>query len=198
MFRTRVCFAVALTFTLAACDAGTDVAGPDLPAAKVSELAGSGVNGTSTGGGHLLVSGFLDVEFSMSAVQTSPDGSATGRAHHSVEFQGELVEFHTQVTCVTFDEENGRAWIGGVITENNSTHPFWTSDRNEVGDDIWFRVVDYGEGETAAQPDRSTFVGFEGDAGIITSPEYCDVQPWPADDARTSPVTEGDIQVRVR
>ena len=71
------------------------------------------------------------------------------------------------------------------------------TDNNEVGDDIWFRVVDYGEGQDA-QADRSTFVGFEGNAGIITSREYCDAQIWPEGDARTGPVTDGDIQVRVR
>ncbi len=58
--------------------------------------------------------------------------------------------------------------------------------------------MDYGEGENATQPDRSTFVGFEGNAGIITSAEYCEEQIWPAGDERTNPVTEGDIQVRVR
>ncbi|NIU75387.1 MAG: hypothetical protein GWN71_17950, partial [Gammaproteobacteria bacterium] len=49
--------------------------------------------------------------------------------------------------------------------------PGFQEDVHQPGRDIWFRVVDYGEGENATQPDRSTFVGFEGDAGIITSAE---------------------------
>jgi hypothetical protein len=44
--------------------------------------------------------------------------------------------------------------------------------------------------------DRTTFMGFEGGGGIITSEEYCDLQIWPDENARTSPVTQGDIQVR--
>lgn len=164
--------------------------------ADVGPSTQSGIQASATGGGHFTIAGVLDVQFSMSAVQTSPDGSATGRARHSIDFEGELVEFHTRVTCVTFDAGTGRAWIGGVITRNNSTHPAFLSDVHEVGDDIWFRVVDYGEGEGAGQPDRSTFVGFEGSAGIITSEEYCETRPWPEGDARTNPVTEGNIQVR--
>ena len=67
---------------------------------------------------------------------------------------------------------------------------------HQPGADIWFRVADYGEGNQALQADRSTFVGFEGSAGIITSDEYCTTQPWPAGDAGTNPVTAGNLQVR--
>jgi hypothetical protein len=93
------------------------------------------------------------------------------------------------------DAVNRRAWIGGVITKNLSEHPSFQAPRNEPGRDIWFRVLDSGEG-AGADPDRTTFVGFEGDAGIITSAEYCAVQPWPDGNARTWPVTAGNIQVR--
>jgi len=181
----------ALLLTLAGCDEASEPLAPDYAVA-------GGVQGSATGGGFFTVGGALEVQFSMSAIQLSADGAARGRAHHSVEFEGDLVEFHTEVTCVPFDEENGRAWIGGTITQNNSNHPFWTTGNNDVGDAIWWRVVDYGEGGNAPEADRSTFVGFEGNAGIITSREYCDAQIWPEGDARTSPVTEGEIQVRVR
>ena len=154
---------------------------------------GAGVIASTTGGGHYLVAGFLDVKFSLSANQR-PDGSAYGHFRHEVTFQGLPVAFAGTVTCVTVDPEAGRAWIGGIITENNSEHPAFTGEANEPGKDIWFRVLDSGEGQ--AEPDRSTFVGFEGNAGIITSQEYCDLQIWPDDNARTSPVTQGDIQVR--
>jgi len=183
---------LALVFTITACDDAAEPLAPDYA------RAGAGVQASTTGGGVFSVGSALDVQFSMSAVQLDADGAATGGAHHSVDFQGELVEFHTEVTCATFDEDTGRAWIGGVITQNNSTHPFWTTDNNEVGDAIWWRVVDYGEGGNALQADRSTFVGFAGNAGLITSEEYCEAQIWPEGDARTSPLTSGNIQVRVR
>ena len=153
-----------------------------------------GVTASATGGGHLLVGGALDVTFSFSANQKL-DGSANGRFHHSVELQGQLIEFHGEVTCVSVDAEEGRAWIGGVITRNNSEHPDFTTERTQPGMDIWLRVLDSGEGGNT-EDDRSTFVGFEGDAGIITSLEYCAVQPWPDNNERTSPVVQGNIQVR--
>ncbi|HET6604836.1 MAG TPA: hypothetical protein VFG21_11640 [Xanthomonadaceae bacterium] len=154
---------------------------------------GSRVVASSTGGGHFLVGGALDVTFAFSANQHA-DGGASGHSRHTVELQGLAVDFSSQVICVSVDAAAGRAWIGAVITENRSEHPAFTGERNQPGRDLWFRVLDSGEGQ--AEPDRSTFVGFEGDAGIITSEEYCDVQPWPDDNARTSPVTQGNIQTR--
>lgn len=157
---------------------------------------GAGVVASATGGGHYVI-GFvgdpLDVKFSMSANQRD-DGSASGHFRHEVIFGGLLVDFSGVVSCVSVDSEAGRAWIGGIVTKNRSEHPAFTEERHEPGRDIWFRVLDSGEGQ--AEPDRSTFTGFEGDAGIITSQEYCDLQIWPDDNARTSPVTQGDIQVR--
>ena len=70
----------------------------------------------------------------------------------------------------------------------------YSTERTQPGRDVWFRVLDSGEGQS--EPDRTTFLGFEGDADIITSQEYCDLAIWPDDNARTSPVTEGNIQVR--
>lgn len=155
---------------------------------------GGGVVGSTTGGGGYALIGSLPASFSFNAIAHS-NGSAMGRFSHSVEFQGQLIEFDGRVTCVTFDAENNRAWIGGVVTANNSEHPSFLEERHQVGADIWFRVVDYGEGANAL-PDRSTFVGFEGDAGFDTSQEYCDAQPWPEEDARTWPVDRGNLQVR--
>jgi hypothetical protein len=56
-------------------------------------------------------------------------------------------------------------------------------------------VLDSGEG-SAATADRTSLFGFTGAAGIQTSPEYCAAQLWPDDNARTHPVTNGNIQVR--
>lgn len=153
---------------------------------------GAGVVASATGGGHLLI-GVLDVTFAFSAVQ-KVDGSAHGKFRHSVVLSDQLVEFYGDVSCVSVDSENGRAWIGGIIRRNNSEHPSFTTERTQPGRDIWFRVLDLPEG--GGDADRSTFVGFEGDADIITSLEYCAVKPWPDDNLRTSPVMQGNIQVR--
>ncbi len=154
----------------------------------------NGVVASATGGGHFLVAGSLDVTFSLSAKQKL-NGVANGQFRYSVVLSGQLVEFHGEVICLTVDSANGRAWIGGVVTQNNSEHPSFTNEINEPGRDVWFRVLDSGEGG-AADMDRSTFLGFEGGGGIITSEEYCEAAIWPDDNERTSPVTQGNIQVR--
>lgn len=170
---------------------------PASPPAADASHADAGVLAALTGGGQTRGSGLV-ITFSLTNVQKAADGTASGQFRFSVVFQGELVEFHGRTTCLTVDPENDRAWVGGVITQNNSTHSFFTQDINEPGRDIWFRAVDYGEGANAAQVDRTTFVGFEGNAGIETSREYCDLQIWPEGDARTNPVTQGNLQLHVR
>jgi hypothetical protein len=146
------------------------------------------------GGGVYRFANTSDVRFNFNAVATG--GGFAGQLFQSFEFGGLLIEFRGRVTCVSVDSVNRRAWIGGVVTENNSTHPQFTTARTQVGRDIWFRVVDYGEGSGAPQPDRSTIPGFEGDRGIITSAEYCATQPWVDGDVATHPLIKGNIQVR--
>ena len=156
---------------------------------------GSPITAKSTGEGVYQLLGTLPASFRFNALQFA-GGRATGTFAHSVVFQGQLVEFTGSVTCVTTDATSHRAWVGGVITSNASTHPSFQQPRHQVGHDIWFRVVDYGEG-AGAPADRTTFVGFEGDAGFATSAAYCAGQPWaePPPDDRTWAVSEGNIQV---
>ena len=96
-------------------------------------------------------------------------------------------------TASDLDRPRRRAWIGGVITKNRSTHPSFMTTRHQVGHDIWFRVVDYGSIHSTVS-DRTTFVGFEGDAGFPTSQSYCDGMPWPDNDERTWEV-DGFVKV---
>lgn len=147
----------------------------------------------ATGSGDYALLGTTPTSFSFAAL-AHENGNVSGDLRVATVFQGFAIEFEGRVTCVTQDPLNHRAWIGGVITSNTSAHPSFTTPRTQPGQDIWFRVVDYGEGN-GAPADRSTFVGFAGDAEIATSAEYCAVQPWPAEDARTWAVTAGNIQV---
>lgn len=149
---------------------------------------------STTGSGDIVVLGSMPGSFTYEALTAGP-GGAKGSLHFVLLFQGQHVEFEGDVTCVTFDAATNRAWVGGVITANRSVHPSYTTARTQVGHDIWFRVVDYGEGSTAPD-DRTTFVGFEGDRDIPTSAAYCALQPWVAGDASTWPVVEGNLQVR--
>lgn len=161
-----------------------------LLALTVMAPAGAATGPTATGGGHVLFAGEVDLAFSFSAIQLS-DGGATGSFHHSFVFDGFPINYWGQVTCLSVDASEGRAWIGGVLTKVTSTHP----DVVELpGDDAWFRVLDTGPA-SADDDDRSTFMGFAGSAGIDTSEQYCAEQPWPDDNARTHPVVSGNVTV---
>ncbi len=149
----------------------------------------------TVGSGNYLIADTFDVNFSTLAIAT-PRGFVFGRFRQSLMFQDLLIDFKGEVICLAVDSENGRAWVGAVVTENNSEHPSFTTEIHQPGKDVWFRVLDTGPGSN--EPDRSTFMGFEGAGGIITSLEYCDAQIWPNDppNDRTNPVTRGNILVK--
>jgi len=144
-----------------------------------------GASAIVTGGGSFLFAGTIPMQFGFAAVQHE-DGSASGSFHHSYSDDVGSYQFFGTVTCLAFDEGTGRAWIGGVLTDvitNDPEFPFGP------GDDAWFRVLDGPDG------DRSTAMGF---VGVIPSSEaYCDMQIWPAGNARTHPVTNGQITLHV-
>ena len=166
---------VSLGFALAGCQT------PVSPASKGSASAGggsgaeAGVEIRAAGGGHYTIPGGIDLEVAFSALLL-PNGRAEGNFHHRGVAEGLLIDFTGQVTCLAVDSVNHRAWIGGVITQNRSTHPQFTTTVHQVGHDIWFRVQDNGPGGVEAPPDVTTIVGFE---GVIPSSEaYCTTRPW--------------------
>jgi hypothetical protein len=161
--------------------------------ARLSVAGENGVVLNSSGGGHYFLQNAFDVQFAYTAKQRA-DGTVQGEFHESLLLNGETVAFRGDVICMAVDAVNHRAWIGAVITENTSTHPDFQQWYHQPGEDVWFRVVDYGEGSDTP-PDRKTFMGFENTPGIPTSEVYCQLQIWPADDARTWPVT-GNVQVK--
>src|SRR5687768_16844725 len=129
--------------------------------ASIAILAGTvsasdGVIAAATGGGHFLFSGFLDVQFGFSAV-TKADGSAQGSFHQSYTLNGLTTSYWGTVTCLSVDTVQQRAWIGGVVTKVQSDDPA----ARLVGEDVWFRVVDYDDDDPDQDPaDRSTVFGF--------------------------------------
>lgn len=195
MFSNKYLLAVA-AIALVACE-GSKPTGPEAQADENLQvrLAAKGIDAAASGGGKaLLPAGFSALSFSFGA-NGFADGRATGTFRQLYESAGGTVDFEGEVTCVSVDAELGRAWIGGVITRNSSTNPAVQGAIHQVGRDVWFRVVDNGEGANAA-PDRTTVFGFEGAAGFLTSAAYCAGRPWAANDANTWEVTNGNIQVR--
>lgn len=174
---------------LVACEASAPTQATDLASRAA---ASQGVVAHTSGGGQAqLPAGFSLLSFAFNA-KVKANGDASGQFHQVYESASGTVDFHGTVTCVSFDAANGRAWIGGVITKNNSTNPAVMAEKHQVGHDIWFRVVDNGEGQSPE--DRTTVFGFEG--AVATSAEYCANKAWTANDANTWAAINGNIQVR--
>jgi hypothetical protein len=143
----------------------------------------AGTGAKVTGGGSFLFGGSIPMQFGVSAI-TLPDGSTTGAFHHSYSDDVASYQFFGTVTCLAVDEATGRAWIGGVLSKVITDDP---DVGLAPGDDAWFRVLDRPDG------DRSTAMGFVG--AIPSSEAYCSEMPWPDDNARTHPVTSGQVTV---
>jgi hypothetical protein len=182
---------LAAALVLAGCDTQHDpVGGPSFGAGAV-------VVGHANGDGTFNIGApGADIAFELNAVSRA-DGSASGSVYYVTdltEFGIGTIEMRFDVTCLSRDPELGRAWIGGVVTFNNSTNAtFATDPRRQVDRDVWFRIEDNGTGGSGTL-DLSTQLGFEGSAGIITSAEYCATRPWPA--APAHPVTTGNVSLR--
>ena len=94
-----------------------------------------GVVTRATGGGRYLLASLYDVQFSFSAVERA-DGSAAGSFHQSFVADGLLIEFYGEVTCVSVDPVNHRAWIGGRVVANNSQDPAFQTPIHQPGRDV--------------------------------------------------------------
>lgn len=159
---------------------------PDGPPVRSAEMASEGVVEKVTGGGQFEHPTFGTVTFSFVATRGA-DGGVSGRFQQHQPAFGFI--YKGDVTCFAVDPVNHRAWIGGVLTHSNDPDPV-----TEVGDDVWFRVLDTGQG--SAEPDRSTFFGFDqGVPPFDTSENYCAARPWPEGNARTWPVVHGNILI---
>jgi hypothetical protein len=199
MFPRQPLLALVPALWLAACTETPTAPEPEpTPPDALSPRLLGGPSAISASGGAGTFNAGVVVTFSYLAIGFR-NGSALGQLHFETESGGFPIEFRGRVTCLAVDKVNNRAWIGAVITSNGSTHPSFTTPIHQVGRDIWFRVVNYGIGPNQTR-DRTTFVGFQGSAGIITSAEYCATRPWPGPptdpvDARTNPLLSGDLFV---
>lgn len=178
------------------CDKTPEVFDPEALPAPSTHVPG--VTATASGGGHFHNPAFgVDVQFAFTAVQLDHSGAATGTYHFTAtSLTGLAIDVRGRISCMTTDPTNpGRAWMGGLITKNESEHPVFTGETSRVGRDGWFRVVDYGEGSNAAQPDRATMIFFEPAGGFTNAADFCDSQLWFAGDRLTNPLLNGAVQV---
>jgi hypothetical protein len=153
-----------------ACSVGSEPSAPTVGTSAILNN-GEGVELTVQGAGvvDLTGAGAPDMSFQFVATRKD-DGTVNGHFRFSRESATGLVEFEGDVTCVTVDPNfPGRARIGGIVTENNSTAPGFMTANHEVGDDVWFRVQDDVGGGTF---ESSTTLGFKPTL-VNTSAEYC-------------------------
>ena len=194
MFVLRSRLAPLLILAFAAC--GTD-SGETVTAPPVSLNLGIGVELTVQGAGVVDLTaagaGFADFQF---IAHRKADGTVLGHFRQTRTTASGTVEFAGIVTCVTVDPAfPGRARIGGVVTENTSTHPGFLTENHQVGDDVWFRVTDAAHGLDVA--DASTTYGFKPTL-VDTSEQYCalpftGLPAW--NPATIFPISQGTISV---
>jgi len=104
--------------------------------------------------------------------RTDPNGYASGRFEYHQVVEGDAFTFNVSVTCLEIYDGN-RAKLGGLIEVSNDP-------TIEAGTYAWFSVFDNGEG-AAAQPDRSSLVGFGSEAAneaFCSSPNLPRFGPW--------------------
>lgn len=162
---------VVLLALVACSDASTPVA--PIAGMSASLNNGNGVVVQAMGAGVVdfdPAGDFGDGKFEFVAIRRA-DGTVSGHFYQSRMRAAGLVEFYGVVTCVTIDPDfPGRARIGGIVTVNNSTDPAFLTTNHDVGDDVWFRVEDSGNGIGTGQ--KSTTYGFKPTL-VNTSEEYC-------------------------
>ena len=164
-----------------------------LVVAGAQPSAAAAVTGSARGAGTFLYAGTVPMDFAFWAVGRA-DGSASGTFRHTFVFGGSHYEYQGSVTCLAVDAANHRAWIGGVLTRVQTDDPTSTQ---KPGDDAWFRVLDQSQNTGEQDGDvsgRSTAMGFVG--AIPSSAAYCALRLWPAGNARTHPIIEGEVAVR--
>ena len=80
----------------------------------------------------------------------SIDGDGNTKGQVTAKFTSPLVEFRVEISCLSVS--GNQAWLGGIVTHTHDAALL------PIGTGLRWRIVDNGEGTTAAGPDQlSTF-----------------------------------------
>jgi hypothetical protein len=179
--------ALAMIAMLSACGDARTPTGAFTPDVDASMNASSAITAKVTGSGHV----FRDVgngeelsTFSYSAIGRA-DGSASGEYQYN--FRALDFSIHGTVTCVSVLGNQG--WVGGVIDGITSADP---ADQALVGTEVWWRVVDNGQGSNDAA-DRTTSLLFALPTSPTTSASWCNDR---APRGLLRDIVHGNIQVQ--
>jgi hypothetical protein len=129
--------------------------------------ASSAVVASVSGGGHVMRN--LTGEDELTTFSYNATARADGTAHGQYQYNFRAADFrvHGTVTCASVAGNAG--WVGGVIDGIFSADP---ADQSLVGTEIWWRVVDNGEGANAP-PDTTTSLLFAIPGLPITAASWC-------------------------
>jgi len=142
------------------------VASPALVAGPLHQASGGG---TVDWPGGRVTYGFV-------AQQMDEEGNARGNAQF---YHRDVFEYpdHAEVLYLVVDTDTGDAWIGAIITQSE--------DPGLVGQEIYWRVQDNGEGSKASGPDMVSTVVF-GDADNALAMPSIFLREW----------TNGNVKVK--
>ena len=124
---------------------------PALAAAPLNQASGGGTVDWPNG----------RVTYGFTAQQIDQNGDARGQAQF---YHRDVFEFpdHAQVLYLVVDTNTGDAWIGAVITQSE--------DATLVGQEIYWRVQDNGQGSKASGPDGVSSVAFGPAVNALSMP----------------------------
>lgn len=151
-------------------------------AEKGTMIATSFGKGSYSDGDSAVVSFIYDAEL-------DDAGQASGFFRHQGSYGDGKIDLSGQVSCVSFDHPEGRAWIAGTVSANNSTTDFANNKTLPVGSIVGFVVEDASVAITGSIEFPRRLTGKE----ETSAQRYCEARKWPTGGLNT--VTAGTLGV---
>jgi hypothetical protein len=168
-------FVTAFLFILTNCNKDREPLTLQDNSAVSSELKAGNAGPSANGQGTLLVG--EDTRHFTFHANTMPDGTVKGNG--VLTYIGGVIQVKFDVDCLNVLEDGMTAIMSGVVTYNSS-------DPEVVGENCWFKVTDYGEGQNT---DEISLFYWAPDPQAL---EDCNTDM----DVGMFPITGGNIQVK--
>lgn len=162
------------------------IRGPQIDLAELEAL--KDVVATVFGKGKYVNTAGLEVAFSFDA-NLHEDGRGSGEFHHVSKSDAGTVDLRGPITCLAIDEQERRAWMGGSLSSNASTHPDYAEDRFGTDAPVRFRILESAEG-----PESPGLIS-DLDVGGAAAADFCAGKAWPAGEPGGNKLLEGLVVV---
>ncbi len=150
--------------------APAEAATPTSSAESSTMVATTFGKGTYSDGDRSTVSFMYDAELDGA-------GRSKGFFRHQGTYGDGRIDLAGDVTCVGFDHPEGRAWVAGIVTSNDSTVDFANADTLPVNGVVGFVVEDASVALTAHIQFPQPLKGKADKAAR----KFCDKRAWPSD-----------------